>query len=247
MPKKSYETTVHLPSNGKLYGEGGPEDITIRAITTREEKFLLGSSNNDSIDEIIEACIVKPAGLKMDDLILPDVNYLLYKLRIHTYGAAYDISTICPNCGSTNNNKVNLNDFLVYELDDDFQEPFEVELPMSEDTLTVRLLRKRDYDLVDSRAKKLAKKSRNTTQAEIAYNLRFARYILKINDKDVSWEEAQQYTIDMHGRDSAWFWHVVNDIQVGYDTDVDIICDNCGHEYTSPLPMTMDFFRPSFE
>ena len=51
----------------------------------------------------------------------------------------------------------------------------------------------------------------------------------------------------LNGRDSAWFWHVINDIQVGYDTDVDIICDNCGHEYTVPLPMTMDFFRPSFE
>ena len=164
MPKKNYETTVHLPSNGMLYGENGPEDVTIRAITTREEKFLLGSTANDSVDEIIESCIVKPAGLKMADLILADTNYLLYRLRIHTYGPDYNISTICPNCGTTNNNKVNLNDFLVYELDDDFHEPFDIELPMSEDTLTVRLLRKGDYDAIDNRARRLAKKSRDATQ-----------------------------------------------------------------------------------
>lgn len=247
MPNKNYETTVHLPSNGKLYGENGPEDVTLRAITTREEKFLLGSSNNDAVDEIIESCIIKPHGLKMDDLVLADSNYLLFKLRIHTYGPNYDISTICPNCGSTNNNIVNLNEFLVYELDDDFQEPFDIELPISKDTVTVHLLRKRDYNAIDNRAKRLAKKSKGTNQAEIAYNMRMARFIMKINDKEVTWEEAQQYTIDMHGMDSAWFWHVINDINIGYDTDVDIICDSCGHEYTTPLPMTFDFFRPSFE
>ena len=247
MPQKNYETMVHLPSNGKVYGEGGPEDVTIRAITTREEKFLLGSTNNDSVDDIIEACIVKPRGLKMDNLILADTNFLLFKLRILTYGPKYSVTTICPSCNSQNNNTVNLNDFLVYELDDDFQEPFDIELPMSGDTLTVRLLRKADYDIIDARAKKLAKKSRDATQAEIAYNMRLARFITKINDKEVSWEEAQQYTIDMHGRDTAWVWHKMNDLDIGYDTNIDVICDNCGYEYDSALPLSMDFFRPTFE
>ena len=247
MPAKNYETTVHLPSNGMLYGEGGPEDITLRAITTREEKFLLGSSNTDAVDEIIEACIVKPAGLKMDNLILADSNFLLYKLRIHTYGPEYNITTTCPSCNNQNNSRVNLNEFLVYELDDDFSEPFDIELPVSGDTLTCRLLRKADYDLINSRAQKLTRKSKNVTQAEVAYPMRLARYIVKINGKAVEWEEAQRYALDMHGRDSAWFWHIINGIQVGYDTDVDITCDSCGIEYTTQLPMSMDFFRPSFE
>lgn len=247
MPSKTYETKVHLPSNGMLYGEGGPEDVVLRAITTREEKFLLGSSNSNSTDEILEACVVSPKGLKMEDLIPPDSNFLLYKLRIHTYGPMYDITTTCPSCHARNRNKVNLNDFLVYELDDDFTEPFDVELPTSGDTLTCRMLRKKDYEVIDNRAKKFARKNPGMTQAEIAYNFRLSRHLLKINGKDVSWEEAQKYTIDMHGMDVAWFWHVMDEINVGYDTDVDVTCDQCGADYTAPLPFTMDFFRPSFE
>lgn len=247
MPVSSYETTVHLPTNGNLYGPGGPENVTIRAITTREEKFLLGSSNNNAVDEIIDACIVEPKGLKVADLILADSNFLLYKLRIHTYGPEYNITTTCPSCGAANENRINLNDFIVYELEDDFEEPFDIDLPMSGDTLSCVMLRKRDYDIIDDRARKIARKSRDATQAEVAYNMRLARYVKQINGKDVTWDEAQKYTIDMHGKDTAWFWHVINGIEVGYDTDVDVTCDVCGNEYDTPLPMTMEFFRPSFE
>lgn len=247
MPVMNYETSVQLPTNGRLYGPGGPSEVVLRAITTREEKFLLGSSSSKPVDSIVEACIVEPKGLKLADLIVPDSNFLLYKLRIHTYGPLYDITTQCPNCRATNQNRVDLNDFMVYELDDDFQEPFEIELPKCGDTLTCRLMRKRDVEAVEDRARKIVRKTRGVTLEEVAYNMRVARHILKINDKEVTWDEAQQYTINMHGMDLAWFWKVLDDIKVGYDNTLDIDCEVCGNSYETGLPLTMDFFRPAFE
>lgn len=249
MAVTNYETTVHLPSNGNLYSEEEriPADVTIRAITTAEEKFLLGSSSVNALDKIIEACIVKPKGLRMANLVLADENFLLYKLRIHTYGPEYNITTTCPHCGASNDSRVDLNDFIVYELGDDFEEPFDIELPMSGDTLTCRLLRKGAIDAIETRARKLASKMPGVGPDEVAYNMRLARYITQINGKDVTWDEAQQYTEHMHGRDSAWFWHEINSIRMGYDTDVEIDCPSCGNTYDTPLPMTQEFFRPSFE
>ena len=41
----NYETTVELPSRGLLY-DNIPKDITLRMITTADEKYLFGSNNN---------------------------------------------------------------------------------------------------------------------------------------------------------------------------------------------------------
>lgn len=245
MPAK-YETTVTLPTNGKLYGEDGPEDITIRAMTTKEEKLLLGSPNSHAFDSIIKACIVDPKDIDVNDLIAADTNYLLFRLRIHTYGPDYDITTTCPNCRARNENTINLEDLPVNELGDDFEEPFKITLPMSGDTLECALLRKHDIDAIDSRSKKIARRSKKATLNEISFNYRMGKYIKKINGKEVSWDEAVAYTQDMHGRDSAWFWHEINKVDVGYDTELEIECDECGEVYTTMMPITMEFFRPSF-
>ena len=55
-----YETTVTLPTNGKMYGDDGPVDVTLRAMTTKEEKLLLGSTSSNVFDDIVKACIVEP-------------------------------------------------------------------------------------------------------------------------------------------------------------------------------------------
>lgn len=244
MPAK-YETTVTLPTNGNLYGEDGPEDIVLRAMTTREEKLLLGSPNSHAFDSIIKACVVEPKNLDIGELIPADSNYLLFRLRIHTYGPDYDIVTNCPNCRARNENTINLEDLPVRELDDSFSEPFIIELPMSGDKLECMLLRKKDLDAVDARSKKIARRSKANVN-EISFNYRMGKYIKKINGKEVSWDDAVNYTLDMHGRDSAYFWDQLNKVDIGYDTELEIECDECGEIYNTMMPLSMDFFRPSF-
>lgn len=241
-----YETTVTLPTNGHLYGPDGPVDVTLRAMTTKEEKILLGSSSDNVFDKVIKACIVEPKDLNLDDLILSDINFLLLKLRIHTYGSDYKIETTCPNCGSIDYRTINLDDFPIYTLSEDFKEPIKMKLPMSGDTLECNLLRNKDVKFVDRLAKKLSRTSKTNTDA-IAYNIRMAKYIQSINGEKVDGSKAQAYTQNMHSRDSAYFWWKINKILIGYDTTMELTCSECNSDYETAMPITSEFFRPTFD
>lgn len=241
-----YETTVTLPTNGKMYGDDGPVDVTLRAMTTKEEKLLLGSTSSNVFDDIVKACIVEPKDLDFGSLIASDAHFLLLKLRAHTYGSDYNIECKCPQCGRKEQMTINLDDFPVYTLDDNFVEPIEFTLPMSGDKLACRLLRNKDLEFVNRQARKLSK-TLKVPQEEIAYNLRMSRHIVKINDEPVDDARSQAYTQDMHGRDSAYFWSQLNKILIGYDTTIEAICPNCNTEYEMSMPITSEFFRPTFK
>lgn len=241
-----YETTVVLPTNGKMYGAEGPREVTLRAMTTKEEKILLGSTGDNTFDKIVKSCIVSPSDLNLDDLIVSDSHFLLMKLRAHTYGSDYHIECTCPECGKVEKKTINLDDFPVYMLDDDFKEPIEFTLPMSGDKLECKLLRNKDITYVNRLAHKLARNTK-TSEEEIAYNIRMSRHIVRINGEDVDDATAQLYTQNMHGRDSAYFWWSLNKVLVGYDTTVECTCPNCGADYEIGMPITSEFFRPSFD
>ena len=247
MASAKYETAVTLPTNGNLY-EDGPVDVILRSMTTQEEKLLYGSTSGDEkIKAIIKACIVEPKDLDINRLVSEDYYFLLLKLRILTYGNEYKIEPVCPYCHHSSNVTVDLDSFPVYLLDDDFSEPIRVELPMSGDVLECKLLRLKDSNAARKQAKKFARGSKLSAD-EIAYTYRLAKQILSINGKETNYAEAQQYVQNMHARDSAYMQWKINNYKLGYDMTVDIeSCPNCGEEFEVPMPMSSEFFRPSFD
>ena len=81
---------------------------------------------------------------------------------------------------------------------------------------------------------------------EIAYNLRMSRYITAINGEKVDDTKTQAYTQEMHGRDSATFWGAINKTLIGYDTTIELTCPNCNTDYEVSMPITSEFFRPTY-
>ena len=83
-----------LPSNGKLYKEQGSSfdgNITLRAMTTMEERMRLGAQDfYESMVNIVNECIVdnkKPDGSYIIDskyLTVADFDAICIKLRIIT-------------------------------------------------------------------------------------------------------------------------------------------------------------------
>ncbi|MDO4842961.1 MAG: hypothetical protein Q3982_09820, partial [Phoenicibacter congonensis] len=128
-----YLIEEQLPSNGRL--SGVPSKVTLKAISTKEEKLLYGSSNDNAFDRVLNACIVEPQGFKVNTLTTPDKFALLLKLRIHTYGPEYWITTRCPVCGKTEDTCLNLDEIPVTLLGEDFSEDIEIDLPVSGDKL----------------------------------------------------------------------------------------------------------------
>lgn len=241
----NFETTVTLPTNGFFYENSDLKTITLRDITTKEEKMLLGSTGDDTMSNIVRACIVNPKNIDVNELIASDLHFLLMKLRIHTYGPEYKVTFQCPACGNSEISVVNLDDLIIYNLEEKFETPMVFELPKSGDTLGCRLLTQKDTKFINQLAKRATKQSPGNRQ-QAAYSIRQARHIMTINDKPVTDAEAQSYVQNMHGKDSAYFWWKINDVKIGYDTTIEHTCSACGNEFESTLPISSEFFRPTF-
>lgn len=240
-----YETTVLLPSKGLLYDDI-PEEITIRSMTTNDEKIIFGSTSGDAVAKVLQRCIVNPPNLDISKLTPADESFLMLKLRTHTYGSDYSMVGHCPECRSSNTYDINLDELPVTYLSDDFEEPFTIELPQSCDKLSIRLLRNKDYTMIRNQAKKIAKKM-HTPYRELEYIYRMAKYIVAINDEEIDQPKAQEYVTNLVGKDSAYFFWKLNQVaDYGVDTSSLVTCKDCGEDFELPFEITSEFFRPKF-
>ena len=58
--------THELPSLGKIYGDNFPSTVTLRAMTTLDEKTrLAGNGGLISIANLIQNCVLEPKDLKV--------------------------------------------------------------------------------------------------------------------------------------------------------------------------------------
>lgn len=245
--KVDYEATVTLPSKGLLYKDSDiPADITLRGMTTKEEKILYASSGRDVFKKILKNCVISPSNLDVNKLVSVDETFLILQLRMVTYGDKYRVQARCPHCGETDTYTISLSDFDITYLDDDFVEPIEVELPRSGDTLGIRILRNEDTEFVDRYAKKFAKQF-NLNFREVEYTCRMAKFIQTINGESVKFTEARDYVEEMPSLDSAKFWTVINKIDIGVDTRSEVLCHSCGEEFDFDMPINSEFFRPVIE
>jgi len=246
---KHYELDVHLPTRGIIY-EDIPAVVKIRNITTKEEKLIYSQSNENFMYELVQECITEPKDIDIEDLVISDTYYLLVKLRAHTYGSEYKVEHTCPECGTKNTYRIDFeNEFTVYELEDDFSEPVFFTLPVSEDEIGIRLLRGKDIKDVDKEAQRKIRSFPNM-KGDPTMEIRMKKYISHINGEEVDKAQVELYVEDgLHGRDSAYFWHKVRDIQIGYDPTVYRKCNNvrCGADLEFVMPLTPEFFRPSFD
>ena len=133
-----YETTFKLPSAGKI--EGVPEKITIRNLTTEEEKKLFATPGPEVFDKVMDVCIVEPKGFSTKKMIVQDKMAYLLQLRAHTWTGMYLVNYRCPSCSEKFDNEVNLLEFPYYELGEDFVEKMTIDLPQSGDILEVKFL-----------------------------------------------------------------------------------------------------------
>lgn len=241
----NYEISVELPSRGLVYDPPIDPIITLRHITTREEKKMLASTSDNALEVLIKDCIVEPKDLDVKKLIAADRHFLMMKLRIHTYGSEYNVEGRCPLCNAKHDFKIDLDEFPVNMLDEDFKQPIAITLPMSGDKLELRLLQGSDVEAVNRQAKKMAKMMK-VDKSELEYVLRMAMHIVSINGKEVDNGTAQGYVENMHARDSAYFWFCLDEIKIGYDTTIEVMCPDCRRDIEFEMPITREFFRPSF-
>lgn len=241
-----YETTVTLPSKGLIYDGKIPASISMRGMTTKDEKVLYASQGSNVFQKLLKSCITDPKDLDISKLIASDELYLVLQLRMITYGPEYKVDATCPICGKQNTYTIMLNDLTVNYLDDDFKEPIMVTLPKSGDTLALRILRNEDSEFVDRFSKKFAKQFGQDVRG-VEFESRLAMYIKEVNGTPIDFETARDYVQNMFSRDSAEIRSAMQRILVGVDTTCVVDCVSCGEEFAFGMPLTSEFFRPTFD
>lgn len=244
----NYTTEITLPSLGK-FNENIPEGkVTIRALTTADEKKLFGSDDEKVLYQILQDCIEAPADIKYEDLVAADEHFLLIEIRRHTYGDKYTCEITCPKCKQKTKFSIDLKAMAesANYLQDGYEKYLNITLPMSGDQLVLRVLTGKLSEQASGNARQLAKKT-GANYREIEYINRIAKMILSVNGKDVDFGQAVSYVNQLHARDTAYIFDRMNHIKMGYDTKVPFKCNLCGYTDDIQMPITSEFFRPEFE
>lgn len=236
--------TILMPSRGMI--PGVPKEITIRAIQRKDKKKLLMSETSNVLLSLLQYAVVSPADFNVFDLLPFESEYLLYRLRILTYGPMNTFKHRCPICGAINEVEMNLNDIPIIELPDGFKRTFDIPLPVSGNVLTCRLLSEGEKLALDKQSKDLeAAMGKENADLDLIWEAR----IIAINgESKLAPIEKMQFLDEMNDYDSEYFMEYYNKYEGNYglQTKLKYICDDCGKAVDSEMPSIYTFFRPTF-
>lgn len=236
-----------LPSKGKIYSKEVNPKVKLRSMTTQEEMKRLGHSTYvyKMFSEMIDDCLIEKPGISTYDMCVGDYQYLLYKLRIVTYGSDYKIQSICTNCGNLNTQTVNLDKLKTNTYDESLDKLMEFELPVSKKIIKLKLQTPRMLDEVEKATKEQNSKSSDLIESAVLFNV-----MALIDTIDgVPYDDIKKETFvrNLPMRDTNTILQKAKKIisKIGLDTTVTCTCNNCKQNYEISLPITGEFFGPS--
>ena len=246
----SITETYTLPTKGQLDGIG-PE-VTLRMMTTHEEKIRTGSKSSSywrTISSIINNCIVEPKGLDSYKLTVIDFIFLMYKLRIVSYGSDYRVNLpMCPFCNQKLTDvSVDLDKLpLVYidEMEKPYSEPYEITLPKTKWTVGCRLLRICEFDEIEREASDLLEKFPNY-EGDPMVPLRLSRQIVTINGQKLERTSIRTIVDNLPAADANKITRELEKIDMGLSLESEYTCPKCGKKIPIVLTFSEEFFRPT--
>lgn len=240
---ETLERTYKVPSNGLF---GGPLEVTLRPLTTKEEKMLYTSRDETFLNKIVKSCVVEPKDFDLRKLHPNDITYLLYMLRELTFGEKYKQKVVCQECGEKQDTEINITEmtFNVLELDE-LEEKLKVELPINGDIIQLQLLSQGDFDDIDNTIKKLKRQDRLQDPEGYEYVYKFAKMVKTINgETQENIKDTINYIEDLNMRDFAEIKLALSQIPLGIDTTNIRTCKKCGEEMEVIGAIVPEFFCP---
>jgi hypothetical protein len=241
----TYEEIV-LPSKGKFYdGENGPKDgvLYIRPMTGEEEQILATPrlvKKGQAIDMIFQKCIRD--NYRVENLLSIDRTYILIYLRGISYSPAYDVEIKCPECGAKFAHTIDLNSLYLESCPDEFGPNLQDVLPTSKLPFSYRLATGKDEQNVqDHRDRRVKNFGDTATDDTLLYR---TAMLLEEIDGIFNKSELQLLLKSLPINDLSHLRNCTNEPPFGVDTNVEIICPSCLHEFEIDLPLAANFFFP---
>ena len=244
---------IDLPTQGKLYPEGHPlrsGKLEMKYMTAKEEDILTSQNLIQKcvvIDMLLRSLIIgngKGQRVNYDDLLLGDKNAVMVAARVLGYGAEYPVEIPCPKCGVKHKQTVDLAKLENKDIEIiDNGNIFDFELPLSKKTITFKLLCHFDEEQIQEEIKRMKKKAHSSL---ISYELtsRLKQLIIAVDGDDTKKTINNFVENEFISRDSLAFRNNLEKVTPDVDMSVYFQCDECGHETSVNIPMTVEFFWP---
>lgn len=240
-------TTVYLPSRGVFNKDesvyAGPIELDMMGF--EQEKMVFGSNTENALDRMLSS-VIKTEGINLDKLVPQDRHFLLIQERIHSYGPNYHIRFKCPYCGVEEEHKIDLTTVPVLEMDEEFKEPIEGVLPLDGRKVGLKILRNGDKKAIEAEIRMKADKLKINPK-DLRFELRRVKSIVSIDGSAPKVGEREALLRSLKGRDIAYMDYLINQIQFGYSSTINVTCSGCKEEYEVPFALTSEFFRPRFD
>lgn len=243
----SYTKEVPLPSNGYL---GGPKKVTVRAMTTAEEKILYTSRDFGFIKKICKACTVEPKSLETNKLLPQDLMMLLFQIREITYGPEYKQPIKCPYCGMSQDAVINIANFEFKALGEDASSKLFIDLPISKANVHLRLLSQDEIDNIERETTKLAQEGKVSDLEGTIMVKKIAAMIESVSDMEFEDDNHKLFYINkLHLKDFNAIRNKLNEVAstFGLDNNITVKCQNSNCEEDVEVIGTIcpEFFRPT--
>tara|TARA_R110000737_G_scaffold145463_2_gene175556 strand:- start:469 stop:1329 length:861 start_codon:yes stop_codon:yes gene_type:complete len=244
---------IDLPSEGKLYPEGHPlrtGQIEMKYMTAKEEDILTSQNliqKGVVIDMLLRSLIISNGAgerVNYDDLLLGDKNAVMVAARVLGYGSDYPVEIPCPKCQAKQTETVDLAGLENKDVDIvNDSNTFEFVLPLSKKTLTFKLLSHSDEEKIQAEVKRMKKKTHSSV---ISYDLTSRlKQVITAVDGDETIKAINNFVEnEFISRDSLAFRNNLEKVTPDVDMSVYFECDECGHEDSVNIPMTVEFFWP---
>ena len=247
-----FNTTTALTEKIKMITKGKlpniPKEITIKGVQRKDKKRILLNESDDILMDLLQACIVSPDNMNVYDLLPFESKYLLYRLRVLTYGPSHTFKDACPHCKAINDVEMNLNDIPIIDIPDNFNLTFEIPpLPVSGISLTCKLLTEGEIKAINTQAKEIKDA---TGDNSVDVDLMWENRIVAINGNgSLAPIEKTQILDNLSDYDSEYFMEYYFQYagNYGLQTKLHYKCDKCNKMVESNMPSIYTFFRPTIK
>ena len=237
-----------LPSNGEIYGdiEVNPS-VTLGSMKARHEMLRLSASDesNKIMAEIIDDCLESDLGISSYDLCLGDFQFLLFKLRIVTFGPDYEVGGRCPFCGFDQTVKVNLDELEDKFAPENYEEMKSIILPVSGEEVRLTYQTPRILDRVNVKVKEYRRRNRGEDiNPVILFNI--MSVIETIDGEEMDAFDLEDWIMNLHLADANELINRIDEMNnaIGIDLETHQICTICGTDFVVPFRVNETFFRP---
>lgn len=240
-----------LPSRGLLNPEIPEGKIVQRCMMVSDQKFLASSTTSNKDTEILNRTVISPEGFDVGKLSIADTLFLMFKLRILSYGDDYKYRTICPECGNKITVEINLAELESIDLSEDYEKKLKVKLPRKGDTVTVRLVTNSISDNVGKEIKRARQKNSDINEFTIILSSQISSITLQKPDEDGNREitdvlDIRDYVETLTDLDATAIEAAINSVRYGIVPTIHKECPECHSETELDIMFDRDFFRPKF-